>query len=149
MNPRRLDIESYRDSLLRAAGRLDSKMYGPSEDVDDAASVRRTVYGRDQPRPHEQSSEDTMTSRTRCKPAAGRDLTTTSLQQLFVMNSGFMHDEAQALVANSVQARRMRPAKMRGLYHKVLSRNPSPKELDLALSYLADGHVWISTRRSC
>src|SRR6266481_4862625 len=34
MNPRRLDVESYRDSMLRAAGTLDDKMYGPSEDVD-------------------------------------------------------------------------------------------------------------------
>ncbi len=36
MNPRRLDIESYRDTLLRSAGRLTDKMYGPSEDLDSA-----------------------------------------------------------------------------------------------------------------
>ena len=33
MNPRRLDIESYRDTLLRACGRLNETMYGPSEDL--------------------------------------------------------------------------------------------------------------------
>ena len=34
MNPRRMDIEAYRDSMLRAAGTLNDKMYGPSEDLD-------------------------------------------------------------------------------------------------------------------
>src|SRR5688500_16890778 len=46
MNPRRLDVESYRDSLLRAAGRLDLKLYGASQELQDEAFVRRTVYGR-------------------------------------------------------------------------------------------------------
>ena len=39
MNPRRLDIEAYRDSMLRASGKLSDKMYGPSEDVDAEANV--------------------------------------------------------------------------------------------------------------
>ena len=43
MNPRRMDIESYRDSLLRAAGRLSEEMYGPSEEVDAPGNNRRTV----------------------------------------------------------------------------------------------------------
>jgi hypothetical protein len=43
MNPRRMDIESYRDTLLRAAGRPDDTMYGASENVDSETSVRRTV----------------------------------------------------------------------------------------------------------
>ena len=46
MNPRRMDVESYRDTLLRAAGRLDEKMYGLSEEVDSPTNLRRTVYGR-------------------------------------------------------------------------------------------------------
>ncbi len=97
MNPRRLDVESYRDTLLRSAGRLDDKMYGPSDDVDTDTNVRRTVYGR--------VSRGRMSNLLQAlrfpRPDAdrgGRDLTTTSLQQLFVMNSAFMHDEAAALV---------------------------------------------------
>ena len=46
MNPRRMDIESYRDSILRAAGTLSDKMYGPSEDLDAEGNTRRTIYGR-------------------------------------------------------------------------------------------------------
>lgn len=149
MNPRRLDVESYRDSLLRAAGKLSEKMYGPSEDVDSDASVRRTVYSR--------------VSRSRLsklfllydfpdpsQTAPGRDLTISSLQQLFIMNSSFMREEGQVL-AKSVEQEADNPAKIRSLYRKILSRDPSPKELDLALSYLSQGtveqysHILLST----
>ena len=139
MNPRRLDVESYRDSMLRAAGTLSDKMYGPSEDVDRAASHRRTVYGRvgrgrlsnllrlyDFPDP-------TQTS-------PGRDLTTTSLQQLFIMNSSFMHEQAAAL-AKAVENESGDGEKMRSLYRRILAREPSLKELDLAVSYLTAGTV--------
>jgi hypothetical protein len=139
MVPRRLDIESYRDSMLRAAGRLDEKMYGPSENLDSASSVRRTVYGRvsrgrlsnllglyDFPDP--------------TQTAPGRDLTSSSLQQLFILNSAFMHEEAAAL-AKGVENEPDDQAKMRSLYHKILARDPNASELDLAVSYLTHGNV--------
>ncbi len=139
MNPRRLDVESYRDSLLRAAGRLDTKMYGPSEDVEATTNLRRTVYGR--------VSRGRMASLMKnydfpdpMQTSGGRDLTTTALQQFFIMNSGFMHDEA-ATLAKLTEAETGDAAKVQLLYRKVLSRDPSPKELDLAVSYLAGGTV--------
>src|SRR6185312_9653448 len=46
MNPRRLDIEAYRDCLLQASGSLDDQLYGPSLDLDQSDNNRRTVYGR-------------------------------------------------------------------------------------------------------
>jgi hypothetical protein len=137
MNPRRLDIESYRDSLLRAAGNLDEKMYGPSEEVTAVDNTRRTVYARvsrgrlsdllriyDFPDPTQTSSE--------------RDVTTTSLQQLFIMNSPFMHTES-GILAKSVAAEPDDSARIRAMYEKVFARDPSAKELDLALSYLSGG----------
>jgi hypothetical protein len=139
MIPRRLDIESYRDSMLRAVGRLDEKMYGPSENLDSADSVRRTVYGRvsrgrlsnllglyDFPDP--------------TQTAPGRDLTSSSLQQLFILNSAFMHEEAAAL-AKGVENEPDDQAKMRSLYRKILARDPSASELDLAVSYLTHGTI--------
>ncbi len=149
MNPRRLDVESYRDTLLRAAGKLSDTMYGVSEDVDSDKSVRRTVYSR--------------VSRSRLsklfllydfpdpsQTAPGRDLTISSLQQLFIMNSSFMREEGQVL-AKSVEGEADNPAKIQSLYRKILSRDPSAKELDMALSYLAQGtveqysHILLST----
>lgn len=137
MSPRRLDIESFRDTVLRASGRLDATMFGPSEEVEAATNVRRTVYGR--------------VSRNRLSPvlkhydfpdpmqsSGGRDLTTTSLQQLFVLNSAFFQESAATA---SRQAGEMvtDEARMRELYRRLLSREPGAKELDLGLSFLARG----------
>jgi hypothetical protein len=139
MNPRRLDIESYRDSLLRAAGKLSEEMYGPSEEADSLTNTKRTVYAR--------VSRSRVNNLLRqydfpdpIQTSSGRDLTTTSLQQLFVMNSPFVHQLASTL-AGTVEAGADNAAKVRDLYRKVLSRNPSAKEIDLAMSYLSQGTV--------
>src|SRR5207249_138871 len=86
MNPRRMDIEAYRDSILRAAGTLSEKMYGPSVDLDEEENTRRSVYAK--------ISRQSVNTILRLydfpdamMTSPGRDLTTTSLQQLFVMNS--------------------------------------------------------------
>ena len=56
------------------------------------------------------------------------------------MNSSFMHEQAAAL-AKGVENESGDAEKMRGLYRKILARDPSPKELDLAVSYLTAGTV--------
>jgi hypothetical protein len=139
MNPRRMDVESYRDSLLRVTGRLSDGMYGPSEDVDAESSVRRTVYAR--------VSRGRLSKLFRLydfpdasQTAPNRDLTTSSLQQLFILNSGFMHLGAQTL-AKSVEQGPDDKAKIQELFRRVLGREPDPKELDSALSYLAGGTI--------
>ena len=131
MNARRLDIEAFRDSLLAASGELKMDAGGPSAEVDLATNQRRTVYGRvsrsrtnallrlyDFPDPSQHS------------PA--RDLTVTPLQQLFVMNSAFLESRAEKLAETPGEGRE----KIRSLYRRIFSRDPSPKELDLGLSYL-------------
>jgi hypothetical protein len=133
MNPRRMDIEAYRDSLLQASGRLDLTMYGPSQpDVD--AGVRRTMYssisrGR---------SNDVMRLYDVPAPLAHipmRQPTLNPLQALFVMNSSFVQDQAKAL-AEQVAAEASPEAKVRLLYRKVFSRNATPDEMALGIKYL-------------
>lgn len=139
MNPRRLEIEAFRDTLLRATGRMNEKMFGPSEDLQSAENLRRTVYSR--------------VSRSRMNPlmknydfpdpmqtAGTRDLTITPLQGLFVMNSAFLHDSAGAL-AKIVEAEPDDKARLLALFRKALGRDPSPKELDLGLSFLNSGTI--------
>ncbi|MBC7366928.1 MAG: DUF1553 domain-containing protein [Undibacterium sp.] len=46
MNPRRLDVEAYRDCILQATGSLDPSSGGPSTSMDQADNTRRTVYAR-------------------------------------------------------------------------------------------------------
>jgi hypothetical protein len=139
VNPRRLDVESYRDSLLRSAGVLDDTLYGVSADLSEETFRRRTIYGRvsrsntnmllkqyDLPDPNQTSP--------------GRDLTTTSLQQLFVMNSAFMHSLGIAL-ADAVRGDETYVLKVRNLYRKILSRDPTVEELAEGRKYLTQGTV--------
>ena len=135
-NPRRLDIEAYRDSLLQSAGLLNLEMYGPSLDAESLDNTRRAVYSRigrakmsdllrqyDFPLPFQHS------------PARG--LTITPLQQLFAMNSPFM-EQLSAALGKSVQAEPDAAAKIRALYRKILSRDPLEAELKMAVNYIQD-----------
>ncbi len=134
MNPRRIDIESFRDSLLRSAGKLSDEMHGPSEEADSLTNFRRTVYAR--------ISRARMNGLLReydfpdpIQTASSRDLTITSLQQLFLMNSPWVHNLAGAL-ADAVKTEPDTPAQIRTLYRKILSRDPSAHEMELAAAYL-------------
>ena len=105
--------------------------------IDDPKNNRRTIYSRvsraklsdllriyDLPDPTQTSSE--------------RDVTTTSLQQLFVMNSSFIHTQAAAL-ADAVSNTPDNAGKIRDLYRKILSRDPAQNELARGVRYLEQG----------
>ena len=137
MNPRRLDVEAYRDCILQASGTLDLTPGGISSDIDQPGNGRRTVYARigrgrlsnlfqlfDFP-------EATMHS-------PGREVTTTPLQQLFVMNSFFMQSQASALAA-SVEKQPEANERVRAMYRHVLGRDPDETELKAAADYFAAG----------
>jgi hypothetical protein len=138
MNPRRLDIEAYRDNLLKISGDLETKKPALSYDLDSPDNRYRTVFARvsrgrlnvllalyDFPDPM-------MT-------APRRDLTSSPLQQLFVMNSPFMQDRATDLAKRAVASTADIAGEIREMYHAALNREPTPKELDLALTYLQKG----------
>ncbi len=134
MNPRRLDIEAYRDNLLKATSILDESMYGISVDLDAPENHRRTVYGRvSRGRLNTLLALYDFPDPTMSAPS--RDLTTSPLQQLFVMNSPFIEDRAKELV-KCAEADPDPSAKVRAMYRRLFQRDPDPKELDLALSYL-------------
>jgi hypothetical protein len=137
MNPRRLDVEAYRDSLLEVTESLDDKPKPMSDDLDAADNHRRTVYGR-----VSRSKVNTVLALydfpDPMMTSPQRDLTTSPLQQLFVMNSPFMKERAEDLV-KVVDKDADNAAKVRDMYRHVLDRDPTPKELDLALSYVGGG----------
>jgi hypothetical protein len=137
MHPRRLDVEAYRDNLLQVSGDLESKTPSLSYDLDAPENHRRTVYGR-VGRGRLSSILSLYDFPDPMMTAPRRELTTSPLQQLFVMNSPFMQERAANLV-NRVSAESDSPARIRKMYRDTVHRDPTPKELDAALTYLDKG----------
>ena len=139
MNPRRLDVEAYRDCMLQATGNLDFRMAGPSDDLDQSGSFRRTIYGRiGRERVSNLLKLYDFPAATMHSPQ--RELTTSPLQQLFVLNSTFVQDRAAAL-AKSVDRESDTPAKVRSIYQRLLARDPTATELKLAEEYLENAKI--------
>jgi cytochrome c553 len=136
MNPRRLDVEAWRDAILAASGTLDSTVGGPSVDLESADNVRRSVYAKiSRSRLHAMFRLYDFPDASQHSP--GREITTTPLQQLFVLNSEFLQGQAASLVGQVPDL--PSPEKVRYLYARVLGRDPKAKEVDLGLSFLAKG----------
>lgn len=134
MQPRRLDAEAIRDSLLAAAGSLSLEMYGPSLNLDSLDNTRRTVYGRI----NRGSSSDILRLYDFPNPfqtSPARGLTITPLQELFVLNSPFIKQLSGAL-AKAVETDADAQTRVRSLYRKILSRDPNAAETKVALNYL-------------
>jgi hypothetical protein len=144
MNPRRMDIEAYRDSLLQAAGKLDTTLYGPSEDID--TGTRRTVYAT---LSRTRSSADVMKLYDAPQPMAHipmRYLTIYPLQALFVMNSEFVQGLATELAAQ-VEDLAAPEDKIRVLYRRVFARDATPEEMALGIAYLGTPETPSGTER--
>ena len=128
----RLEFEALRDSMLAVAGRLDTTLGGPPfELLAIPSSPRRTVYAyisREEPsalmRTFDFSNPEEHTAR--------RQLTTVPQQALFLMNSPFLAEQANALAENCAPAE---PC-VEHLYRRVLGRSPNPDERADALRFL-------------
>ncbi len=138
MNRRRLDFEMWRDAVLAANGRLDLTPGGPSKPVDDLNNVRRTLYvtvAREELHPvlrmHDFPEASSHSPR--------REPTTTPLQQLFVLNSAWMEEQAAAL-RNQLGQCEFDPDDDTGRLQKawllLFSRTPTPQEEQLGLQFL-------------
>ncbi len=136
MNRRRLEFEAMRDSLLAAAGRLDSRMFGrPVNVAGDPNNRRRTVYGlvdrQDLPgvfRAFDFAAPDSSVER--------RPRTTVPQQALFGMNSPFVLEQARALAAR-VNGEPEGARRVEALYRIVLTRQPTQAETRLGLDFVA------------
>jgi hypothetical protein len=136
-NPRRLDVEAYRDTLVRSAGVLDEQMGGVPGDLDSETYYRRSVYGKiSRARAAQVLVLFDFPEATQTAP--GRDVTTTTLQQIFMMNSLFIQNLADAAAQSATKA--TGEAEQVGLlYRRVLARDPTAAEMKSALAYLQKG----------
>ena len=137
MKQRRLDIESWRDGLLDVSGRLDKSLEGPSTNLADANNVRRTIYAKISR--HELDGllrlfdfpDANITS-------AKRTETTVPQQQLFVLNSPFMTQQAKSFTSRLHQeAPDSDDDRVELAFQLAYGRKPSEPELKLGLAYLA------------
>ena len=125
--------------ILRAAGTLNETMYGPSEDLDRAASVRRTVYGRvsrarlsnllklyDFPDPDANQSG----------PRSDHDVAAAALR-----DEQRVHRGQSAALVKAVEDEPRRSVQSACPYRQLLSRDPSQKELDSGGGLFERGHV--------
>ena len=136
-NPRRLDAEAYRDTLTRSAGLLDPQMGGLPGDIDSDTFYRRAVYGRvSRARRAEMLGLFDFPEATQTAP--GRDITTSTLQQIYLMNGAFVQNLAEA-AANTAATATGDAEQIAMLYRRILARDPTAAELKGALSYLQKG----------
>ena len=136
MNPRRLDVEAWRDSILWASGELNLAGGGPSSEVDSPDVTRRSVYSRiSRGRLHPVLQLYDFPVMTQHSPF--RQVTTTPLQQLFVLNSGWMQERGRSL-AEAVGSVSDRAERVGAMYRRAYGRDPSVAEVELGLRYLDD-----------
>jgi hypothetical protein len=127
---RRLAIEELRDAVLAVTGSLDRTLYGASGDVDDAAYLRRTIYGRISR--HELSQLLRLFDFPDPNLSSERRIDTTLPQQaLFLLNSPFMIARAKALAALGAEDPAQRITRL------TFGRDPSATELEIATAFLS------------
>lgn len=137
MNPRRMDAETWRDSLLAVTGELDITLGGASiEDI--VNSNRRTLYAK-------VSRNDPLASDEFLRlfdfpiPRASSAKRTANIvpqQYLFMMNSPFMLDRAKALSARLLKESEQRSIQIELAYELLYSRKPDGRELHSAQRFL-------------
>jgi hypothetical protein len=136
MNRRRLDVESWRDAMLAVAGKLDRTFGGPSVNLNAPGNRRRTVYGKISR--HDLAGllrlfdfpDANITSEKRTE-------TTVPQQQLFVLNSAFVVEQARALAARVQVKAADDAARIERLFVLVYGRPASGQESQLIKRFLA------------
>ena len=123
-NPRRLDAEQIRDSILLVSGSLDDRIGGPSDAAD---SNRRSVYQRVM-----RNSPNTMLATFDAPDAsvsiARRNTTTTSLQSLFLTNSPWMIRKSESYSKKLVAQHDSPRARIQTMFRESLLREPTEDE---------------------
>ncbi len=139
MNRRHLNAEAVRDSLLSAAGRLDTKPGGPA--FTELVVPRRTLYLMSTRTGANTSDFGRLFDRADpCAIVDQRSQSVVAPQALFFLNDPTVNTWARDLAARVArEAPAGNEARIRHLYGLVLGRMPTQKEIDLGLQLLARG----------
>lgn len=135
MNRRPLEFEQWRDAILQASGQLDRRMFGPSAPVDDLSNVRRSLYitiAREELHPVLRLHDFPEASAHSPK----RTPTITPLQQLFVLNSPWMQEQARLIQVDLDTRQLSEEQSIEFLFERILGRLPSQREQELTIEFL-------------
>ena len=138
--PKKLEVESWRDSLLSVTGELDLK-FGGSPDVEIVNSKRRTIYATISRTGDKFKSDNFL--RLFDFPAAvstspKRANSTVPQQYLFMLNSDFMNQRAAALGKSLFESKTEKAHTITKAYEKLYSRIPESREIQLAQDWLGN-----------
>ncbi len=138
MSRQRLEVEAWRDAMLSVAGNMDDTMGGRSVRLDTLDNRRRTLYAKISR--HDLDSllrlfdfpEPNITS-------ASRSVTTVPLQQLFVLNSEFVMNQARQLAARlTAEPHEDDASRIRRAFLLVYGRAASRKEVMRGVEFVSD-----------
>ena len=139
MNPRRVEVESWRDSLLSATAELDLKIGGaPINQI--LESPRRSVYATISRNGDRISSDPFFRLFDFPAPrstAAKRTTSTVPQQYLFIMNSPFFQKRAKALVSRLIRESETNEDRINRAYQLLYNRLPSDGERETGLEFLS------------
>jgi hypothetical protein len=137
MQPRRLDVEAWRDAMLAATGELELSVGGSPSNLIRGDNRRRTVYGQVKRR----ELADVLRLFDFPDPVAHsaiRVATTTPLQQLFALNSPLLHERSSALAQRVLQeGPDDQEGRINWICNVVLGRRAAADEIALALRFVA------------
>lgn len=137
MNPRRLDVEAWRDSLFAVTGKLDRKIGGPP--ADNVAMPRRTLYLQASRNGDRFASDEFLRLFDFPAPRATIAKRTTNVvpqQYLFMMNSPFMIERAQALVTQLNSTAKENAPRIEQAYRLLYGRQPTAAEVEAGLEFV-------------
>ena len=138
MNPRRLDVEAWRDSFLAVTGELDRTAGGPP--VEQLLnSPRRTLYSAVSRNGDRFASDAFLRLFDFPLPRAtneGRKSSVVPQQSLFLMNSPFMAARSRALAARLRQDCPDDAARIERSYLLLYGRSPTDEERRLGMEFL-------------
>ncbi len=138
-NIRRLDFEATRDSLLVFSGNLDGSIGGkPINLTDEPYSYRRSVYGYiDRGNLPELMAQFDFSDPD--MPNSKRSTSVVPQQALFLMNSPMAVDVARRIIDRpEVAGARDNLGRVFAIYRVIFQRDPKPKEIKLALSFVGN-----------
>jgi hypothetical protein len=152
--PRRLEAEAIRDSVLAVSGALDLRMGGPGYDVFEPntnyvkvytprqdfgpAQWRRMVY-QHKPRMRQDATFGEFDCPDSSQAVARRNVSTTALQALNLLNGSFMVQQAEQFAARLPRdAGQEVDAQVQRAFWLALGRAADDQELRLARGLIAD-----------